>query len=77
MRIYVIIGAALALVLAFAASHRWAYDTGRAAERGAALERSMELIRQRNETNAEINSMDDGELCAALGGRMSDAGLCE
>ena len=78
MKIYVIVGAALALVLALSASHRWVYDSGRKAERADALSRSIELIRQRSQTNVQINSLDDAGLCAALGGRwVPDQGLCE
>ncbi|WP_139811984.1 hypothetical protein [Ensifer aridi] len=46
-----------------------ARDEGRAMERAAALKRSMEIIQQRSRTNAEIRSLDDAGLCAALGGR--------
>lgn len=77
MRIYIIIGAALAIVLALSATHRWAYQNGRTTERAAALQHSMKVIEERFKTNAEINSMDDGELCVALGGRMSVDNLCE
>lgn len=55
-----------------------AHERGREAERAAALERSMDLIRERNATDEQIGRMSDGELCSALGGRwVPDAAICE
>jgi hypothetical protein len=45
-----------------------ARDAGREIERAATLKRSMDVIEQRSRTNAEIRSLDDRGLCAALGG---------
>ena len=59
------------------ASHVWAYRAGAQSERRAALERSIDLLRERNTTDETIRNMDDAGLCAALGGRMSDEGTCE
>ena len=55
-----------------------AYERGREAEKAAALQRSMDLIRERNATDEQIGRMSDGELCAALGGRwVPDKAICE
>lgn len=69
MRLYVIAASGLAFAVLLGLSHTIAYRHGRAAERVAALERSMDLVRERGETNAEISAMDDAALCAELGGR--------
>lgn len=51
---------------------------GRDAERTAALQRSMELIRERGKTNAEIGKLDDASICRELGGVwMPDKDVCE
>jgi len=71
------IGLAVALIAALAWSHTAAYRAGVNSERRAALERSIDLLRERNATDETIRNMDDVALCAALGGRMSDAGTCE
>lgn len=65
-------GAALVGIVAALAlltfSHRFAYQAGRTAERTAILNRSVEILRERNATDDEIRNMDDAALCAALGG---------
>lgn len=53
------------------------YQSGRAYERSAMLNRSVIILRERSKTDAAVSAMDDAALCAALGGRMSDAGSCE
>lgn len=45
-----------------------AREEGRAAERAAALTRSMEIIKERSRTNAEVEALDDRGLCLELGG---------
>jgi uncharacterized membrane protein len=49
-------------------SHTHAYRAGKAAERTDILDRSIEILRERNATDDEIRNMDDAALCAALGG---------
>jgi hypothetical protein len=71
------IGAALAVLAGLAWSHVEAYRMGVAAERSAALQRSVDLLRERNATDDQVRNMDDAALCAALGGRVSDNGTCE
>lgn len=65
-------GAALVGIVAALAlltfSHRFAYQAGRTAERTAILNRSVEILRERNATDDEIKGMDDRQLCLALGG---------
>lgn len=46
-----------------------ARDAGREMERTAAIKKAVELIQQRDRTNAEIRNLDPAGLCAALGGR--------
>jgi len=69
------IGAVVAGILI--GSHVMAYRAGAQSERREALERSIDLLRERHTTDETIRNMDDAALCAALGGRMSDAGTCE
>lgn len=55
----------------------YAYQQGAAAERQATLQRSVELLRERNRTDDEVSRMDGAGLCTALGGRVSSDGRCE
>ncbi|WP_309084144.1 hypothetical protein [Chelativorans sp.] len=71
------LGAALAVLAGLAWSHTAAYRAGANDERRAALERSVDLLRERNSTDETIRNLDDAALCRALGGRMSDDGTCE
>lgn len=57
-------------------SHTHAYRAGKAAERAEILNRSVEILRERNATDDEISNMDDAALCAALGGVFAD-GTCQ
>lgn len=62
-------GAIVGAAVAYQVGH-WVGDAdGRAAERADALQHSMDLIRERNDTDAEINALDDAGLCRALGGQ--------
>lgn len=71
-------GAALiAGSLAFTAGYVLGKSDGRALERSAALERSMEAIKERSETNAEIDSLDDAALCRELGGEWVQPDTCQ
>jgi hypothetical protein len=71
-------GAIIAGAVAYGVGHWRGVDEGRALERAAALQRSMDLIKERNETNAKVNDLDDPGLCAALGGKwVPDTQLCE
>lgn len=74
-------GALLAGVVALTGlltfTHLEAYRAGAASERQAILNRSVEVLRERNATDDQIRNMDDAGLCRALGGRVSDAGACE
>jgi len=71
------IGAALAVLGLLAWSHTAIYRAGVNSERRAALERSVDLLRERNTTDETIRNMDDADLCRALGGRVSDDGTCQ
>lgn len=66
-----LLGAALV-----AGVYAYAYQRGAASERAAILERSVELLRERNETDDQISRMDDADLCRSLGGMPVD-GRCE
>lgn len=69
--------ARLAVLAVLFATHVYAYRAGAAHQRAATLERSIDALRKRTETNDEIKRMPDPALCGALGGRMSEAGACE
>lgn len=45
-----------------------AREEGRALERAAAIARSLEIIKQRGLTDAQINALDAAGLCRELGG---------
>lgn len=45
-----------------------ARSEGRDEERTAALQRSMELIKERGKTNAEIGKLTPADICRRLGG---------
>lgn len=55
-----------------------ARSEGRDAERTAALQRSMDLIRERGKTNAEIGKLSPADICRRLGGVwVPSDNLCE
>ena len=66
-------GAAMVGIVAATILATWAinaaYQAGRQAERTAILNRSVEILRERNATDDEIRNMGDPELCRALGGQ--------
>jgi len=45
-----------------------ARNEGRELERAATLKKSIELLKQRDETNVEIRNLDSRALCVRLGG---------
>lgn len=77
MRAYLALGGAAAVIAALTVSHWQAYRMGAASERSAALTRSIDLIRERSKTNAEINRLDAAGLCRELGGRWVQPDTCE
>ncbi len=46
-----------------------AKEAGREIERAASLNKAIELLQKRSETNAEIRNLDPPALCASLGGK--------
>ncbi|WP_083539859.1 hypothetical protein [Rhizobium tibeticum] len=55
-----------------------AKQEGRVAERSAALQRSMDLIKKRGVTNEAVGRFSDGDLCRKLRGQwVRDTGTCE
>jgi hypothetical protein len=64
--------AALVAASAFLGYGAWNYRTGladgKAIERSAALAHAMNVIKERGETDAEIDSLPDADLCNAIGG---------
>lgn len=54
-------------VLAAVAFYK-AYEAGRQHEREATLKRSIELLKERDRVNAEVDRMDTRALCIELGG---------
>lgn len=76
------VGRALAgiVVVAGLISAAWfdGHSYGRAAERQKSLSRSIDLIRERSKTNAEISRLDDAALCRELGGSwVQPDNICE
>jgi len=53
-----------------------AYQAGRTAERTAILNRSVEILRERNHVDDEVRNLDDASLCDALGGVFAN-GSCQ
>lgn len=45
---------------------------GLAEARAATLQATLDQIRERSETNEEVSNMGDAELCALLGGVLTD-----
>ncbi|MDM9619069.1 hypothetical protein [Rhizobium sp. S96] len=77
-----LLGASIAAgVLVLIAEIWWlpaARNEGRAAERSAALQRSIDLIKERGVTNDAISRLSDSDLCRKLGGKwVRDTGSCE
>lgn len=71
--------AASGLVAAFLAlwvTYHLGASQGRQQGREAALEQSVETLRERKLTDEKVRDMDAADLCAALGGRLSDDGTC-
>ncbi|PSJ58839.1 hypothetical protein C7I85_17875 [Mesorhizobium soli] len=58
-------------------SHWQAYRAGAVSERSATLTRSIDLIRERSKTNAEIKRLDAAGLCRKLDGRWVQPDTCE
>lgn len=52
-----------------------ATEQGRALERTETLKRAIELVQERSRTNADVRNLDDGAICAELGGVWLD-GIC-
>lgn len=49
-----------------------AKEAGKDEERTAAIARSMEIIKERTRTNAQVNALTDADLCRELGGLFED-----
>lgn len=62
------LGGFLAVAAIVTGIYTYAYQRGATAERTAILERSVEVLRERNEIDDQIRNMDDSALCRALGG---------
>lgn len=50
----------------------YGHQRGAESERLGALRRSVEILRERSVTDAEIRNMDDRRLCVELGGMPDD-----
>ncbi|MDH6229590.1 hypothetical protein M2281_000162 [Mesorhizobium soli] len=77
MREYLVIGGAVIAIALLGISHWQGFQRGAASERAATLTRSIDLIRERSKTNAEINRLDAAGLCRELGGRWVQPDTCE
>ena len=76
VRAWAVLSAVVAVLGLLTFSHVKAYQAGAAAERQATLNRSVEVLRERNATDDLIRNLDDAGLCAALGGMFAD-GTCQ
>lgn len=67
-----VVGGLAVFLIMMAVNALWlipaAKEEGRDVERTAALTRSIEIIKERGRTNAEINALTDADLCKRLGG---------
>lgn len=63
-----VVGLIAGFAVAFPAGSFIGSRDGRAIERAASLQRSLDLIHQRSRTNAEINALGRPGLCRELGG---------
>lgn len=68
VRLWVTVGAVVAVLSLLTFSHVKAYQAGAAAERLTTLNRSVEVLRERNATDDQIRNLDDAGLCRELGG---------
>lgn len=71
--------AALGLLLVAAAYWAGEWNGGRLERRAAetrSLQKTFDQLKQRSETNETVRNLSDADLCAAIGGRLSD-GVCE
>lgn len=69
---WVVVAIVLAGLAALGAGGYSLYALGRKAERVEALQRSIEVLRERKSTNEAVHDLDDAHLCAALGGMWRD-----
>lgn len=76
LRLWASLAGVVAVMGLLTFSHVKAYHEGAASERQATLARSVEVLRERNATDAQIRNMDDAGLCRALGGMFAD-GACQ
>ena len=76
IRLWAALAAIIAVLGLLTFSHVKAYHAGAAAERLTTLNRSVEVLRERNATDDQIRNLDDAGLCAALGG-LFENGSCQ
>lgn len=71
-RVWLFGGIAVAILVALALAGSALYSAGRKAERAGALQKSIEVLRERKSTNEAVRDLDDAHLCVALGGMWRD-----
>lgn len=74
--LYVGIGAVVGAILLVGVAFVVGYTKGGAAERQAALERTVDVLRDRKITDEKVRNLNDDGLCRALGGVPVD-GACQ
>lgn len=67
---------AAGFLLAVGGSYFYGRSTMDAEWRAKTLQRSVEMLRGRRDTNAYVKNLSDADLCRALGGVPNDAGEC-
>lgn len=69
-------GVALGAALATGPAYLYGHSRGQASTRTAALEKTVEILQERELTNAEISRADAAALCSHLGLQDSDRDEC-
>ena len=69
-------GAILGAALFAAPAYLYGVKAGKTAAATAALEKTVEILRERKLTDEMVSGMSDDDLCRALGGVLND-GRCE
>lgn len=72
MTLWIRVGAAAVAIFGLMLVAWQLIEYGRGLERTAAMRKAVAVLRDRAETDAQIQNMDDAELCAALGGVLTD-----
>jgi hypothetical protein len=76
MTLYMKLAAAGVVIPLIFGSYAFVYKKGRKDERQAMLARSVEVLRERNKINDNVEALTDNQLCISLGGLSDNNGKC-